>query len=73
MKRFTLEIELGNEAMRSQHDIALALGAVIDRLYAHEGDGGRQVLDVNGNTVGGWRIEYDTHGIVNLEDEEIEL
>ncbi len=58
--RFVLTIELGNEAMSSQDEIALALRAVADRLL-HKGapDVGDRapIRDANGNTVGMWIVE----------------
>lgn len=61
--RFVLSIDLENEAMQDQHDVALALRGVADRLsklistrfgpYGLEG----KILDVNGNSVGKWEVK----------------
>ena len=60
--KFTLTIDLGNEAMQDQHDVAKALRGVADRLskltstcfgpYGLEG----KIMDTNGNGVGGWEV-----------------
>lgn len=60
--KFKLEIELGNEAMQDQHDVAKALANVAERLrklvstkfgpYGLEG----KIQDQNGNTVGRWEV-----------------
>jgi len=55
MKRFTLDIDLGNEAMKSPEDIALAL----EQVAQHICDGpqtGSPILDDNGSRVGYWEI-----------------
>jgi hypothetical protein len=58
---FTLTIELGNDAMRTHADLALALQCLADDFLAADdlaeplGAGGG-VRDLNGNTVGDWRI-----------------
>jgi len=55
-KTFTLEIELGNEAMRHKTDIETALQAVARKFHGPgliEDDGGR-IFDENGNKVGHW-------------------
>lgn len=60
--KFKLEIELGNEAMLTSHDIAEALRDVMRKLRKDSEDSleeafkGR-IKDLNGNTVGGWQIE----------------
>lgn len=64
--RFMVEIELGNDAMRTWQDIRDALkqtiGKVGGRDSSHfkptEGDGSR-IRDENGNTVGKWAIVPD--------------
>jgi hypothetical protein len=56
--KFTLEIELGNAAMRTAGDIAGALAKIAGRIDPRDvaaGAGGA-VLDVNGNTVGRWEV-----------------
>lgn len=52
--KFTLEIELGNEAMQSNHDIADALETVCCQLIQTHQEG--TVRDANGNRVGVWKI-----------------
>lgn len=52
--KFTLEIELGNEAMQSRSDIARALRKVSAKLQA--GRDGGQVMDLNGNSVGSFGL-----------------
>lgn len=61
--KFTLTIELGNDAMRTPHDLNGALLKVRQKLmnagnpYAPltQVDGGN-IMDLNGNTVGEWGI-----------------
>lgn len=60
--KFKLEIELENDAMQDQHDVAKALKDVAERLnklvstrfgpYGLEG----KIKDLNGNTVGKWKV-----------------
>lgn len=47
---FIIEIELGNDAMRRDSDVAVALIAVADRL--RKGEHGGKIRDLNGNSVG---------------------
>ncbi len=61
--KFVLEIELGNDAMRTGDDIAKALRHLSARLIPYRksdlpGASGR-VGDVNGNTVGRWLVEEE--------------
>jgi hypothetical protein len=76
--KFTLEIELGNDAMQSWQDIRDALKAVIvktgDKLNCHatptEHDG-TVIFDENGNIVGKWEIaaeDADEHLLCSLYD-----
>lgn len=64
-KRFTLELELGNDAMKSAADIAEALLKTAAHVVEVIGDKdpkpahSRSIHDVNGNTVGAWNIEID--------------
>jgi len=57
--KFSLEIELGNDAMSTPDDVAYLLGVVAEQLDAVDafgpGDEGR-TRDVNGNTVGRWEV-----------------
>lgn len=65
MNKFTLEIELGNDAMKSDADIARALRQVANRLRENKytkvvkgfGDVTRGIMDRNGNTVGLWTLK----------------
>ena len=61
--KFVLTIDLGNEAMSIQDDIARALISLARSLIDYEkrrtpevGDSG-PLYDVNGNRVGGWHVE----------------
>ncbi len=54
---FTLDIDLGNATMQTDHDIARALRETADRL-----DNGLvvgYVRDANGNSVGSWAVLVD--------------
>ena len=58
--KFVVEINLGNEAMNSPHDVADALEKVIRnlRMVDEFGDGfSGRLRDVNGNTVGTFNLE----------------
>lgn len=61
--KFTLEIDLGNDAMRTSKDVArslrvLALGFTQDFMEAEMKPGNQgAAMDMNGNRVGGWRVE----------------
>ena len=63
MDRFTLTIELGNDAMQTPADVADMLATIAERLtdvHAWEGmlpdkTEGRE-RDANGNTVAHWRV-----------------
>lgn len=63
--RFTLDIELGNEAMSTRGDVArvlVRLGELIDEVNGDEPFSPQHpgldfaIRDTNGNTVGHWRI-----------------
>lgn len=54
VSRFKLELELGNEAMRSRPDLCRVLRQALTQIKA--GGTGAELRDVNGNTVGRWRI-----------------
>ncbi len=60
--KFVLTINLGNEAMQTQEDIAQALHHLGQMLHTHmarfpeAGDLG-VIRDANGNRVGGWHVE----------------
>jgi hypothetical protein len=58
--KFTLNIELGNEAMETVRDVAEAIEASLARfsnfnLTMRDGVFG-QIVDANGNTVGRWEV-----------------
>lgn len=56
--KFTLEIELGNDAMQTYRDITFALVDLIGRLPSvdpDDDDDGR-IYDHNGNKVGTWQV-----------------
>jgi hypothetical protein len=63
--KFTVEIQLGNDAMQTYGDIRDALNKLANamRHTAHAAprlsDGGGKIADVNGNTVGRWDISAD--------------
>lgn len=57
MDEFTLNIKLGNDAMQTPEDIAEALRKVANALddgFLSTSNHG--ILDVNGNTVGEWKL-----------------
>ena len=56
MAKFTLQIELGNEAMQTPEDIADALRKAASKLEAGYGTG--NIMDLNGNSVGSYAIEH---------------
>jgi len=57
--RFTVEIEMGNNAMRTRHDAALALDHVANKLRYGSLCYGGKVTDENSNVVGHWELEHD--------------
>jgi hypothetical protein len=54
LSNFTLEIELGNDAMQNAGDISDALRCIAEDLD-NLGTNGR-IRDLNGNTVGKWSL-----------------
>jgi intein-encoded DNA endonuclease-like protein len=60
MSKFTLEIELGNDALMNATQLAKALEKVSFRVmkvqYNLEEEYVRGIMDENGNTVGSWKI-----------------
>ena len=50
---FRLQIEMGNDAMQSRDDVALALKQLARRTDFDRNDAGK-IRDANGNTVGEW-------------------
>ena len=64
MKKFTLEIELGNDAMRTTDDIATALREIATNIDKEPPQnpikrfaGSHPILDVNGNSVGSFGVK----------------
>ena len=55
MKKFKLEIQLGNDVMQTMDDIAGALERVAVGNIHNGSDTGR-IFDDNGNTVGTWSV-----------------
>ena len=59
--RFKLKIDLGNDAMLTYDDLAMALHRVADKLKDHYGvamgEAEGAVIDENGNSVGRWRFD----------------
>jgi hypothetical protein len=56
---FVLKIDMGNDAMKSPEDVAVALRALAGKLDAggcHEGS----VRDLNGNTIGHWELRRES-------------
>jgi hypothetical protein len=57
--KFTLEIDLGNDAMQTGSDVAAALRRLAvklsDSLFDEGADHGR-IMDLNGNKVGTWEV-----------------
>jgi hypothetical protein len=61
-KKLSLEIELGNEQMKTRIHVAAALRMVAENIMSKglrriEEDGPRKIMDLNGNSVGFWKIE----------------
>jgi hypothetical protein len=58
LREFVMEIELGNEAMRSPSDVAGALRSVAEKFDGHDDFAtlAGPIRDVNGNTVGRWYL-----------------
>ncbi len=58
--RLTIEVELGNDAMRTGEDVSrlvLGLGVWVGGVGELDlGHGGR-LMDTNGNSVGTWEVE----------------
>lgn len=61
--KFTLEIELGNDAMRTYEDIAKSVRLIFSDFSrrvedVEEGEQGR-IYDTNGNRVGVWEVKEE--------------
>jgi hypothetical protein len=56
MPRFILEIELGNDAMRSDSDIAECIRDVATRVERFRVEPKNEIRDINGNTVGHYEV-----------------
>lgn len=60
LERFELSIELGDDAMQTPDQVAVALRQVAERLTGRgdfEGDESGTIIDFNGNTVGTWEAK----------------
>jgi hypothetical protein len=60
--KFTLEIELGNDAMQSAEDVAEAIRSKLKGIEAstfNAPEGPYNIRDRNGNTVGKWEVKRD--------------
>lgn len=53
--KFTITIELGNDAMKSRRHVANALREVAKTILENE-DPEKKIRDLNGNTVGKWEF-----------------
>jgi hypothetical protein len=57
MAQFVLKINLGNDAMQTGQDISDAIHQLkFERYYSVDGLMGC-VRDINGNTIGSWRVK----------------
>lgn len=56
MARFILEIELGNDAMRLDSDIAECIRDVATRVERYGVKPRNEIRDINGNTVGHYEV-----------------
>ena len=56
--KFTINIELGNDAMRTRKAVSRILAIISDNILQTTSDEGR-IRDTNGNTVGTWKFEKD--------------
>ena len=57
--KFTLTIELGNDAMRTRKAVARTIRTLGETvLQTRETEG--KIRDVNGNTVGQWKFEEES-------------
>lgn len=56
---FSLEIRLGNAAMRTPEDVADALRRTADRLEGAQECLRAEIRDLNGNVVGSWSYVPD--------------
>jgi hypothetical protein len=60
--KFTLTIELGNDAMQKRSHVAKALRDAAKEVVSSPAtvrNEGRKIRDVNGNTVGEWKFEEE--------------
>ena len=60
MAKFSMQIELGNDAMQTYADIAQATRRIFaDFANHHEEatDGAGRIYDANGNKVGTWQVD----------------
>lgn len=68
MSNFEVNINLGNVAMATRTDIAIALREIAKRVEQTD-ETGKVILDANGNTIGNWWLVLDDE---DDEDEEYE-
>lgn len=67
--KLTIEIKIGNDAMRTPHDLAEAVLRASQGIRAGRGSG--KIYDDNGNVVGFWEIrdkELKPSGISDQQD-----
>ncbi len=56
--KFSMHIDLGNDAMRTSRHVAAALHELATKIERHGiMNTPRKIMDVNGNTVGEWHLE----------------
>jgi hypothetical protein len=55
---FILKIRLGNAAMQTQDDVAMALSALALKMSG-DGDDDGVIMDFNGNKVGEWKFRAE--------------
>ena len=57
--RFQLNLQLGNDKMRTSHHVAQALrkvAAILEAGHAHPEEDEKKILDINGNSCGKWEF-----------------
>ena len=64
--KFSLTIELGNDAMKNRFHIIKTLGQVAKKVADNQQSG--KIMDVNGNSVGTWELEECSHEHQYLSD-----
>jgi len=56
MPQFILKIQLGNDAMQTRNDLAMALKDASERVRCEILSSGK-IFDINGNSVGSWMVK----------------